>query len=159
MNVLCRLHGFIDESAYYKLKESLERAREKSLPALIHINSVGGEKSWADEMHALLYQYSDVEKYAVGYEKVHSIALVIFLSCKYRLNKNIQFLIHRAQKAPKETDDEYLISEKQTFEFFASVTNIPIEKYYELADANTYLSYDEAIEKNIVIDYEKRLLL
>lgn len=163
METFCRLHGEVNSEMYGKLLNSVKRAFEKRAKGLIvHINSPGGSMESAVKISELLFfcKKIGIETYAVGYKKVHSAALLIYLSCIFRVAyKETKFLIHNARAADSSEDEGYKVLEKEFYDFFSETTEISAPEFYALAKRSTYISYDFAFAKKIVnLEWDKNLL-
>jgi len=138
---------------YEKLCEAVMRAKATNTFLLLHINSVGGYTKWALKMHKLLFycKYYNIETHAAGYQKVHSVALFVYLSCVFRVAyQETQFLIHRAVPVPGDTKASVTRADRITLGFLSEITDVSLPEAYELANAHTYLSYDYAKQKKII---------
>lgn len=117
---------------------------------------------WAVKMHELLIECRDagIETMAIGYKKVHSAALLPYLSCIYRIaREDVKFLIHRSKSINGVQNDDHLIGEKEFFEYFAQVTTASVKEFFQFAENDTYLSYNEALKMKIVnFDWIKKCL-
>ena len=163
MFTICRLHGIVDENMYLKLEKTIQRMIDSSKKELLlHIYSIGGQNEWAMKIHALLYRCREhnIETYAIGYKTVHSAALIIYLSCAFRIAyEETQFLIHNVKAMAGESLSDICNAEKEAFEYFSKVTTVETSTFYSLAAATTYLTYDEAKQYKIInFDYKKGLL-
>lgn len=160
--VLCRLHGVVNEKMHRKLSIAIKRAYKYKLPLLLHINSIGGEMLWAIKMHELLVECKDggIETIAIGYKQVHSAALLPFLTCIYRTAYyETNFLIHRSRPILGENIKDHIIGEREFFEYFAKITDVTVTEYFDLANADTFLKYPEALQKKILnFDLKKKTL-
>lgn len=163
METFCRLHGEVNSEMYEKLLGSVKRAFEKRAKSLIiHINSPGGSMESAVKISELLFfcKKLGIETYAVGYKNVHSAALLIYLSCIFRIAyKETKFLIHNARPVDSDNDEDYKVLEKEFYDFFSETTKITVEKFSALAKRSTYISYDFAFANKIVnLEWSKNLL-
>jgi ATP-dependent protease ClpP protease subunit len=138
---------------YLKLIRAVEIARINNKFILLHINSIGGENKWSMSMRKLLFKCHEegIETYAVGYKKVHSAALLVYLSCVFRIAyKETKFLIH--YPSPTESEKKSFLTRglRTILTYYTHVTKFTLSELYDLAKKKTYVDYDEAVRKGIV---------
>lgn len=148
---ILKFHGIVDKAMLERFQVFTNNLKADD-HVLLHIRSLGGDSKFAIQIFNLINKYTKygVTFYAVGYEQVHSYALVIFLACPFRAAyKETTFLIHQGKSIYNSIEDE-----QQAMDDFSrlvcSQTKYSVSELKKITHIGTYVSYEDAFKKCII---------
>ncbi len=148
-NHLIRLHGRVDRAMFDHVKERLTCAPTGAL-IFFHINSQGGELQYARLIARLItFKSRDFETIAIGYGRVDSAAIHIFVSATFRIAYNhTKFFLHM----PFDMDfpETVMSFQKEEVDYLAQMIGRPVAMVQQLMQQGVEVDLVQAASLGIV---------
>lgn len=148
-----RLTRRIDANLYQRLEKFCDKIppNDPTQTVCLLFHCKGGDLG---EASRFVRKINSLSAYVVtvSYGIVHSAALPIFASGKLRLAKEPtdKFLFHRATSSNDVPATELLDGERSVFESMADRIGVSVDYIYELANNETYIDANKAVEIGLV---------
>lgn len=148
---LIRLHGRVDRAMFDRVREKLALVPKES-SVFFHINSQGGELQYARLIAQLISMKSretETETIAIGYGRVDSAAIHIFVSCTFRVAyEHTRFFLHM----PFDMDfpETVMSFQKEEVEYLAHMVGRPVPVIHQLMEQGVDLDLPRAANLGIV---------